>query len=298
MSIVTIGTVYVDIKGYPQGSFVPTGRNVGDVKYFHGGVARNIAEDVAMLGENSCFVGLVDQSGAGADVVKHLQEVGICTDYMKATADGMGTWLAIFNTDGDLCANLSKRPRLLPICEILEEQGEKIFKNASSLLLEMDIDEEIVAKAMELADKYQLPVYGVISNMNIAMERLEYIKKTACFICNRLEAGIFFNTSIDGVTPSDMLELLKQHIAKLHMQAMVVTMDAEGSVYANSQGESGYCAALPLVVVDTTGAGDAFFAGASVGLTQGLSLKAACELGTKAAAGVLVRQENVLAEKI
>lgn len=296
MKIITIGTVYVDIKGYPQGDFVPTGRNVGEVKYFHGGVARNIAEDVAVLGEESVFVGLVDQSGAGADVIKHLQEVGINADYVKATEDGMGTWLAIFNPDGDLCANLSKRPQLLPICDILEEQGAAIFSKASSLLLEMDIDEPIVAKAMSLAEQYGIPVYGVISNMNIALERLEYIKKTACFICNRLEAGIFFNNSIEGVTPAGMLELLKQKLTELKMQAMVVTMDAEGSVYANAQGEEGICAALPLTVVDSTGAGDAFFTGTSVGLTRGLALKAACELGTKAAAGVLVRQENVLAK--
>ncbi len=47
MKVVTVGTVYVDIKGYPDGEYFPTGRNAGEIKYFHGGVARNIAEDVA-----------------------------------------------------------------------------------------------------------------------------------------------------------------------------------------------------------------------------------------------------------
>lgn len=297
MKLVTIGTVYVDIKGYPDNAdFVPAGRNAGQVGYFHGGVARNIAEDVAVLGENSCFVGLVDKSGAGADVVKHLQQIGMAADYIRAAEDGMGTWLAIFKPDGDLCANISKRPNLLPICDILVEQGEAIFADADSLLLEMDIDEPIVAKAMELAEQYHIPVYGVISNMTIGMERLEYIKRTSCFICNRLEAGIFFDRNIEGLEPATMLEMLQQGIQALGMKAMVVTLDAEGSVYAEAEGESGICSALPLTVVDTTGAGDAFFAGTSVGLTRGLTLAEACQLGTKAAAGVLVRQENVLAK--
>ena len=51
----------------------------------------------------------------------------------------------------------------------------------------------IVDITMRMAEKYNIPVYAVISNMTIAKERIEYIKKTACFFCNRLEAGIFFD---------------------------------------------------------------------------------------------------------
>ena len=51
MKVVAIGTVFVDIKGYPEGHYLPTGRNAGEIKYFHGGVARNVAEDLVKLGE-------------------------------------------------------------------------------------------------------------------------------------------------------------------------------------------------------------------------------------------------------
>ena len=47
MGIVVIGAVFVDIKGYPQSNFIPTGRNVGKVEQVHGGVGRNVAEDIA-----------------------------------------------------------------------------------------------------------------------------------------------------------------------------------------------------------------------------------------------------------
>lgn len=294
MNIVTVGAIYVDIKGYPHTTFVPTGRNAGDIKYFHGGVARNVAEDVAVLGENSIFVSLTDGTGVGADVVRHLEAVKVNTDYIRLSANGMGTWMAVFNTDGNLFASISKRPQLDALSQILEEQGDKLFQNTDSVLLEMDIEEEIVAKVMALAEKYSVPVYGVISNMTIGMERLAYIKRTACFICNRLEAGIFFGKDVSALKPEAMLTALKEDLAAKGMQAMVVTMDAEGSVFANAKGENGVCEAIPLEVVDNTGAGDAFFAGTSVGLTRGLSFAEACSLGTKAAAGVLVTKENVL----
>ena len=47
MGIVVIGMIFVDIKGYPEASFIPTGRNVGRVERVHGGVGRNVAEDIA-----------------------------------------------------------------------------------------------------------------------------------------------------------------------------------------------------------------------------------------------------------
>ena len=47
MGMVVIGAVFVDIKGYPTSAFIPTGRNAGRVEQIHGGVGRNVAEDIA-----------------------------------------------------------------------------------------------------------------------------------------------------------------------------------------------------------------------------------------------------------
>ena len=47
MGIVVIGAIFVDIKGYPEDAYIPAGRNVGRVEQIHGGVGRNVAEDVA-----------------------------------------------------------------------------------------------------------------------------------------------------------------------------------------------------------------------------------------------------------
>ena len=294
MKVVTVGTVYVDIKGYPDGEYFPTGRNAGDIKYFHGGVARNIAEDVSKLGEDSILVSLVDKSGVASDVIRHLKDVNVRTDYVKATENGMGTWMAVFDSDGELCASISERPDLLPICEILKSNEEQVFKGAAGVLLEIDIDEAIVDMTMKMAEKYNIPVYAVISNMTIAKERIKYIKKTDCFFCNRQEAGIFFDKKTEGLSPKEMLDLLISELKKLNMKAMVITMDSEGAVYATKDGVSGHCPAQQVTVVDTTGAGDAFFAGTSVGLLRKLSIADACTLGTKTAASVLSTRENVL----
>ena len=108
MGMVVIGAVFVDIKGYPTSAFIPTGRNAGRVEQIHGGVGRNVAEDIANCELRPTFVSLVDDSGTGVDVVRKLKSHRVNTDYIRKTRNGMGTWLAVFNDDGDVAASSSR----------------------------------------------------------------------------------------------------------------------------------------------------------------------------------------------
>jgi pseudouridine kinase len=70
-------------------------------------------------------------------------------------------------------------------------------------------------------------------------------------------------------------------------------MGAQGAVYADLAGNSGICPAKNVQVKDTTGAGDAFCAGVSIGLTYGKSLPEAIDIGSTLAASVIISSENV-----
>lgn len=293
MGMVVIGAVFVDIKGYPQSSFIPAGRNVGNVEQIHGGVGRNVAEDIANCELRPTFVSLVDESGTGADVIRKLKSHRVNTDYIRRTRDGMGTWLAVFNNDGDVAASISKRPNLLPIADILDRQGDEIFQSADSIVIEIDMDKDIVKRTFRLAKKYGKPVYAVVANMSIALERRDFLQSTDCFVCNLQEAGILFSDDYSGKTPKEMTSIIAEKVHAARIPAMIVTMGAEGAVYADLRGDSGYCPARNVEVKDTTGAGDSFCAGAAIGLTYGKSLKEACEIGAMLAASVIVTSENV-----
>ena len=142
MGIVVLGAVFVDIKGYPADVYIPGGRNAGRVEIVHGGVSRNLVEDIANVELRPTFVSLVDTTGTGADVIRKLQDHKVNTDYIRAVPDGMGTWLAVFDNGGDVVASISKRPDLRPIVEILEDHGDEIFRNADSIALEIDCDKD------------------------------------------------------------------------------------------------------------------------------------------------------------
>lgn len=293
MGIVVIGAVFVDIKGYPEDTFIPTGRNKGKVEQIHGGVARNVAEDVANCELRPTLVSLVDDTSTGEDVLRKLRNHKVNTDYIRATKDGMGTWLAVFDNDGDVAASISKRPNLLPIADILDEQGDEIISACDSIIMEIDVDKDIIKRTFKLAQKYNKRVYAVVANMSIAMERRDFLQSVECFVCNRQEAGILFFDDYSNKTPEEMVEIVSEKAKAAKIKSMIVTMGGDGAVYANMDGEKGFCPARKVEVKDTTGAGDSFCAGAAIGLTYGKSMREACEIGSMLAASVIVTTESV-----
>ena len=293
MGIAVVGPVFVDIKGYPDDTFIPAGRNKGRVEYVHGGVARNIAEDIANCELRPTLVSLVDETGAGMDVIKKLRNHKVNTDYIRTVPGGMGTWLAVFDNTGDVVASISQRPDLEPLLDILEQQGDEIIANCDSVILDMDIDKEIIKRVLKLSRKYGKRVYAETANMSIAMERRDFLQGVECFICNIQEAGILFFDDYSQKTPEEMVEILSERIDAAKIPSMIVTMGGSGAVYANDRGEKGFCPARKVEVKDTTGAGDSFCAGVVIGLTYGKDLKEACDIGTMLAASVIVTTESV-----
>ncbi len=293
MGIVVIGAAFVDIKGFPLDMYIPDGRNVGRIEYVHGGVARNVVEDIANVELRPTYVGLVDDSPMGNAVVEKLKNHKVNTQYVKTTSDGLGTWLAVFDNNGDVAGSISKRPNMLPIVEVLEEKGDEIFSNAQSVVIEVDLDKEIVKKTIELAEKHHVKLFGLVSNMSLAAERRDFLMKFDNFICNQLEAGILFADDYSTKTREELCDIISEKVVKAKITSMVVTMGAEGAVYADSNGNKGWCKARKVHVKDTTGAGDSFCAGVAIGLTYGKSLAESVEIGTTLAASVITSSENV-----
>lgn len=293
MGIAVVGPVFVDIKGYPDDTFIPAGRNKGRVEYVHGGVARNIAEDIANCELRPTLVSLVDETGAGMDVMKKLRNHKVNTDYIRTVPGGMGTWLAVFDNTGDVVASISQRPDLEPLLDILEQQGDEIIANCDSVILDMDIDKDIIKRVLKLSRKHGKKVYAETANMSIAMERRDFLQEVECFICNIQEAGILFFDDYSEKSPEEMVEILSGRICAARIPSMIVTMGGSGAVYANDRGEKGFCPARKVEVKDTTGAGDSFCAGVVIGLTYGKGLKEACDIGAMLAASVIVTTESV-----
>ena len=95
---------------------------------------------------------------------------------------------------------------------------------------------------------------------------------------------MLFSENFDTTSAEDLQMILADKLVRANIPRMVVTLGAEGAVYAELGRGCGFCPSPRVDPIDTTGAGDAFFSGVTIGLTYG---KTAFYNGTAACQSVL-----------
>ena len=292
-----IGFVFVDIKGFAGGNYNPLGRNLGEVRFIHGGVSRNVAENIANTGMPVSFASLTEDSALGNDVTKRLFAHGCDTTYMKTVErGGIGTWMVILDETGNVAGQISSPPDTAALEALIAQRGDEMVAGYDSIILELDTSEALDEAVLALAKKYGKPVYTVVGNMSIILARPDFVAALDCFVCNEIEAGRMFGLDLSKTAPDDMLALLKEKIAAVGCRAMVITMGEQGAVYyERDTGIGGIAPAIPTKLVDSTGAGDAFLSGVVMGLSRGLPLLRAVDAGTALASATIQTDESCAA---
>ena len=286
--MLVIGAVFVDVKGFALGSYLPEGTNIGNVQVVPGGVCRNVAEDLAKLGVQSQFVSMVDDTAMGRDVKDGLSALGIDTRHVLEAPKGMGMWLAILDENGDLRGSISRQPDFKAMEDYIAREGAAMIEGCDAIVLGYDTNDTISGEILRLAERFGKPVYGLVGNMGVILRHPEYLRKSTCFICNENEAERLFGKPLSTMTPEEVLPLMVQESRNLGIPAMVLTMGPQGAVYVDHRsGEFGRCPAHSVSMVDSTGAGDAFFTGTVAALTRGCPLSQAVRVGTELAARTL-----------
>ena len=287
------GSVFVDIKGFPFGKYLPTGRNVGDVKIVHGGVCRNVAENLANVGQDVSLVTMFESGAIGEDVRRRLAARGVDLRYAVTADAGMGMWLAVMNEQGDLAGSISRQPDFSAMEELVERQGDEIVRGCDGVVLEIDMRATIAERVLCLAEKYERDVYVVVGNMSVILKHPEYLRRARLFILNEIEAGSLFGCALNRCDPPAVLEIVRREATQRGIREIVVTLGDQGSVYFDAErGGSGCIPAEPTCMVDSTGAGDAFFSGTVAARLRGYPLGEAARLGAHLAALTIRSEES------
>ena len=287
------GSVFVDIKGFPFGEYRPKERNVGDVKIVHGGVCRNVAENLANVGSPVTLVTMFEPTAIGEDVRRRLGARGVDMRYAVTAEAGMGMWLVVLNNVGDVAGSISRQPDFSAMENLVDDRGDEIVRDCGAVVLEIDMRASIAEKVFALAEKYQKDVYVLVGNMSVILQRPEFLSKVRLFILNENEAGRLFGCTLDPEQPERVLEVVRREAVERGIREIIVTLGSHGSVYFDAEsGESGHVPPQDVRMVDSSGAGDAFFSGAVAAQVKGKPLAEAARLGTQLAALTIQSEES------
>jgi len=287
------GSVFVDVKGFPFRKYIPTGRNVGDVKIVHGGVCRNVAENMANVGSEVTLVSMFENDAIGEDVRRRLAARGVDLKYARSVPAGMGMWLAVMDENGDLAGSISRQPDFTAMREIVATRGDEIMQACDSVVLEVDMKPDIAQSVFDLAEKHGRDVYVVVGNMSVILKRQDLLPRTRLFILNELEAGALFGCELPQDRPMEVLENVRREAVARGIREIVVTLGPHGAVFFDAEsGDCGHVPAESARLVDSTGAGDAFFSGTVAARVRGCSLRDSAFRGAHLAALTIQSEES------
>ena len=103
--VVVIGSSSIDVKGKPSHSLEWGMSNFGEVRNMVGGVARNIAENLARLEVPTHLLTAVGMDANGARILKKCEKAGIdCTKSLKLKGERSGSYMALLDHLGNLQA--------------------------------------------------------------------------------------------------------------------------------------------------------------------------------------------------
>ncbi|TVR19699.1 MAG: ribokinase [Anaerolineaceae bacterium] len=290
--VLVIGSAGIDVKAYPHGELHWGTPNLGRVRNSVGGVARNIAENLARLEVPTVLLTAVGQDSAGRRVLRACGRAGIKVDSVRQVADGRtGTYMALLRPDRQLHVAISDFEITDAIDPDYVRAYEPLFYEARMVVVDATLQPETLAVIFDLARTYRVKVAADPTTPALASRLCPFMDELALVVPNASETSALCGTvdAHDRDTATDSA----RHLVSLGVEIAVVTMGEAGLAYAHSGG-SGYIRAVQSNIVDSTGAGDAFSGAAIFGLLNGVPIDEAMRLGATAASLTLQSRHTVL----
>ena len=290
--VLVIGSAGIDIKGRPNGEIVWEQSNVGVVRNAVGGVARNIAENLARLEVPTILLTAVGQDAPGSRVIRSCTKAGINTQHIQRIKGARtGSYVALQYPDGQLQVAISDFEITQYVDSDYVLEHEDLFKEALMIVIDATLSDDTLATIYELAAHYDVRVAVDPTSPTLAGKLCQYLPQTYLIVPNASEI-----TSICDIDYADDREsaiVAARTLVHMGAEIAVVTMGAAGLAYADSSG-TGYLRAIQTKVIDATGAGDAFSGAAIFGLLNGVPVDEAMRLGITAASLTLQSRQTVL----
>jgi pseudouridine kinase len=292
--LLVIGAASIDTKGRAAKPIQAGTSTPGAIRVSVGGVGRNIAENLARLGERVVLLSAVGDDGSGRRILHQARECGIDVSHVLVDPDHRtAAYLAVLDETGHLAMSIDDMqisPDLLTPDLIYRHRA--LFRDAQVVVLDANLTPATLQTIFRLARRYGLPVCADPTSASLAPHLCPHLAELMLVTPNAAEARAL--CGVEVVDRESALEAA-QRLVSLGVQTAIVTLGATGLVYATSQ-ESGHVPALTRDIVELTGAGDALTAAVIFGLLNDLDVGEAVRLGASAAALTLQSRETVSPE--
>jgi len=280
--VLVIGGAGVDIVGRLKSDLHTDTSNPAQIRYSFGGVARNVAENLARLGQPVRLMTAVGKDDPADALLEVLVGAGVDVGAVLRSADGnTGIYLAVLDPAGRLQLALDDMRIISGLTPQYVRQYAGLFEDASMLFIDANLTKETLRTVMSLARQAHLPVCADPTSMLLAHRLRPYVSRFFMISPNSNEASILCDPSQQVSNRKQALEAAKCMVGQ-GVGVAIITLAERGLCYATSE-ISGYIPAFRTEVLDPTGAGDALSAAVIFAILNGMQIDEAMQLGVAAA---------------
>lgn len=293
--VLVVGSGGIDVIGRPDYTLAKNASVPGRIRSSVGGVARNIAENLARLEIPTMLLSAVGDDEPGERVVAHCAEAGIDTSQILVIpGERTGHYVATLTLDGQLDTAINDYAVTRNLTPGYLNSHEELFENASMVVIDANLEDKTLVTLFTLVKKYNLPVCADPTTPSLAGRLRPFLNQIYMLTPNLREAAVLCGQTIQKYDTETALELAR-HLLERGVRIAVVTLGVHGLAYASGT-DRGLIPAIRTEVEDETGAGDALTAGIIFGLLNEVPLDEALRLGVSAATLTLRSRETVVKE--
>ena len=273
---VVVGGVNVDIGGRSHNKLVAADSNPGKVSVSLGGVGRNIAHNMTLMGVDVKMLTAMGEDVYGNRIAESCRTLGIDASHALRLSDcATSTYLYIADEEGEMALALSD----MEVCDRITPSylaaNHQILQNARVIVADTNIPVETL---VYLAENCTAPIFCDPVSTVKAEKLRPILNKIHTLKPNRLEAEL-----LSGVPIRDRqdVEVAAKVLLEKGVQRVFISMGADG-VYAATADEQLWLANIPGQMVNTTGCGDAFMAALVWAFLQDMDLTETARAGIAA----------------
>ena len=284
---VVVGGVNVDIGGSSFGPLVAADSNPGRVRISLGGVGRNIAHNMSLMGVDVRMLTAFGDDANGQRVAASCSELGIDLSHALRLSDATtSTYVYLTDDRGEMALAVSDMEVCKRITPAYLASKLQLLQNAQVVVADANIPAESL---QYLAENCTAPIFCDPVSTTKAEKLRPILDKIHTLKPNRLEAEL-----LSGVAIRDMADVEKAAAVLLEkgVHRLFISLGAEG-IYAAMGQQRVKLPNLPGKMVNTTGCGDACMAALVWASLQGCDLEETALAGLAAGAVAMESAETI-----
>ena len=283
-----IGGINLDICGRSAKKLIPEDSNPGTVTMSPGGVGRNIAHNLRLLGVETAFVTALGGDLWSRQAERDCLALGMNLDYAVQVPEGtISIYLFLTEPDGNMALALSDTEIAKAVTPEVLEARKEMLCGAGAVVLDANLSQ---ASILWVAEHVTAPLFVDPVSVSKAEKLLPVLGKLHTLKPNRMEAELLSGVSI---TDEESLYRAADALLATGLHRVFISLGGDGVCAADRTGGQLRLPVLPADMVNTTGCGDAFMAAITWAYLQGTDLEGTARAGLAASAIAMEGGETI-----